>query len=337
MLVEDFDYHLPEHLIAQKAAEPRDSSRLLVLNRETATLEDRIFRDIVEYLNPGDLLVLNDTRVIPARLLGEKKGTGGKAEVLLLRQKESLLWEALVRPGARLKEGAQIVFGGGLLEAKIEKHLEEGLRIVRFKCDRPFMEVLDELGKMPLPPYIQAELEDRERYQTVYSKNPGSAAAPTAGLPFTEELLQKIAAKGVKKAFVTLHVGLGTFRPVSEETVEEHKMHSEMYQVPEATWELIQKTKEAGGRVIAVGTTVVRTLESVGRTGKLFGETDIFIYPGFQFQVVDSMITNFHLPKSTLLMLVSAFADRGMILKAYEHAVREEYRFFSFGDAMLII
>ena len=201
----------------------------------------------------------------------------------------------------------------------------------------PFMEVLDELGKMPLPPYIQAELEDRERYQTVYSKNPGSAAAPTAGLHFTEELLQKIAAKGVKKAFVTLHVGLGTFRPVSEETVEEHKMHSEMYQVPEATWELIQKTKEAGGRVIAVGTTVVRTLESVGRTGKLFGETDIFIYPGFQFQVVDSMITNFHLPKSTLLMLVSAFADRGMILKAYEHAVREEYRFFSFGDAMLII
>lgn len=337
MLVEDFDYHLPEHLIAQKAAEPRDSSRLLVLNRETATLEDRIFRDIVEYLNPGDLLVLNDTRVIPARLLGEKKGTGGKAEVLLLRQKESLLWEALVRPGARLKEGAQIVFGGGFLEAKIEKHLEEGLRIVRFKCDRPFMEVLDELGKMPLPPYIQAELEDRERYQTVYSKNPGSAAAPTAGLHFTEELLQKIAAKGVKKAFVTLHVGLGTFRPVSEETVEEHKMHSEMYQVPEATWELIQKTKEAGGRVIAVGTTVVRTLESVGRTGKLFGETDIFIYPGFQFQVVDSMITNFHLPKSTLLMLVSAFADRGMILKAYEHAVREEYRFFSFGDAMLII
>ncbi|MDD2430422.1 MAG: tRNA preQ1(34) S-adenosylmethionine ribosyltransferase-isomerase QueA [Firmicutes bacterium] len=336
MLVDEFDYYLPESLIAQKALEPRDSSRLLVLDRTAGSIEDKVFTEITSFLNPGDLLVMNDTRVIPARLLGEKKGTRGRAEVLLLREREPNLWEALVKPGARLKEGAEIVFGDGLLEARIEKHLEEGLRLIKFSYQGSFMEILDKLGQMPLPPYIHSKLEDNERYQTIYSKNLGSAAAPTAGLHFTKELLQDLTKKGIDVAYVTLHVGLGTFRPVSEKTVENHKMHTEVYDIPKETWQKVEQTKKARKKVVAVGTTVVRTLEACAISGKLFGETAIFIYPGFDFKIIDCMITNFHLPKSTLLMLVSAFAGRENILKAYKHAVANKYRFYSFGDAMLI-
>ncbi len=335
--VEDFDYYLPESSIAQKAVEPRDSSRLLVLNRTTGEMEDKIFTDILAYLNPGDLLVFNDTRVIPARLIGEKKGTHGRAEVLLLKEKEKDLWEALVKPGGRLKEGAEIVFGDGLLKGVIKKHLDQGLRLIQFFYEGNFMELLDKLGEMPLPPYIHEKLEDKERYQTVYNKNPGSAAAPTAGLHFTEKLLVSLQKAGINIAFLTLHVGLGTFRPVKEENLEEHKMHTEVYDIPQATWELIQKTHNEEKKVVAVGTTVVRTLESAAKWGRLMGETDIFIYPGFRFQVIDALITNFHLPKSTLLMLVAALVGRENILKAYEHAVSSGYRFYSLGDAMLII
>lgn len=335
--VEEFTYYLPEAQIAQKAVEPRDSSLLLVLDKKTGSYQDLIFKDIVSFFEPGDLLVFNDTRVIPARLIGSKKKTGGKAEVLLLKEREKDLWEALVRPGARLKQGAEIVFGDGLLRAKIVEHLDQGLRLVKLTYQGNFLEILDQLGQMPLPPYIHEELEDKERYQTVYSKNPGSAAAPTAGLHFTKELLKTLEEKGVNIAFLTLHVGLGTFRPVKEENIEDHQMHSEVYTIPQSTWDIIGKTKEAGKRVIAVGTTVVRTLESAAKTKKLMGETDIFIYPGFKFQVIDALVTNFHLPKSTLLMLVSAFAGKNNILRAYEHAVKADYRFFSLGDAMLII
>jgi S-adenosylmethionine:tRNA ribosyltransferase-isomerase len=335
--VEEFTYYLPEAQIAQKAVEPRDSSLLLVLDKKTGSYQDLIFKDIVSFFEPGDLLVFNDTRVIPARLIGSKKKTGGKAEVLLLKEREKDLWEALVRPGARLKQGAEIVFGDGLLRAKIVEHLDQGLRLVKLTYQGNFLEILDQLGQMPLPPYIHEELEDKERYQTVYSKNPGSAAAPTAGLHFTKELLKTLEEKGVNIAFLTLHVGLGTFRPVKEENIEDHQMHSEVYTIPQSTWDIIGKTKEAGKRVIAVGTTVVRTLESAAKTKKLMGETDIFIYPGFKFQVIDALVTNFHLPKSTLLMLVSAFAGKDNILRAYEHAVKADYRFFSLGDAMLII
>ncbi|HHY18269.1 MAG TPA: tRNA preQ1(34) S-adenosylmethionine ribosyltransferase-isomerase QueA [Firmicutes bacterium] len=337
MQVEEFTYYLPEAQIAQKAVEPRDSSLLLVLDKKTGSYQDLIFKDIVSFFEPGDLLVFNDTRVIPARLIGSKKKTGGKAEVLLLKEREKDLWEALVRPGARLKQGAEIVFGDGLLRAKIVEHLDQGLRLVKLTYQGNFLEILDQLGQMPLPPYIHEELEDKERYQTVYSKNPGSAAAPTAGLHFTKELLKTLEEKGVNIAFLTLHVGLGTFRPVKEENIEDHQMHSEVYTIPQSTWDIIGKTKEAGKRVIAVGTTVVRTLESAAKTKKLMGETDIFIYPGFKFQVIDALVTNFHLPKSTLLMLVSAFAGKDNILRAYEHAVKADYRFFSLGDAMLII
>lgn len=336
MQVEEFDYYLPESSIAQSAVSPRDNSRLLVLNRSTGDLQDRKFVDVLNFLTPGDLVVFNDTRVIPARLIGEKKNTKGRAEVLLLKEKEKDLWEALVRPGARLKEGAEIVFGN-ILSSTIERHLNEGLRLVRFHYQGNFFEILDQLGEMPLPPYIHEKLTDKERYQTVYSKNPGSAAAPTAGLHFTSNLLQRIESFGIKTAFLTLHVGLGTFRPVSAEKVEEHKMHSEVYEIPEDTWELIQETKKANKKVVAVGTTVVRTLESASRSGDLTGETDIFIYPGYEFQLVDAMVTNFHLPKSTLLMLISAFAGREKVLNAYQHAVESGYRFYSLGDAMLII
>ncbi len=337
MQVDDFDYYLPESSIAQSALEPRDSSRLLVLKRNTVFLDDKIFSDIKEYFNPGDLLVFNDTRVIPARLIGKKQKSGGVAEVLLLKEKEKDLWEALVRPGKRLKVGAKIDFGEGLLSAEVKSYLDQGLRLVKLTYTGNFYELLDRLGEMPLPPYIHEKLIDKERYQTVYSQNRGSAAAPTAGLHFTKELIASLEKRGIKTAFLTLHVGLGTFRPVKESTVEAHKMHSEVYEIPEATWNLIQKTKREGKKVIAVGTTVVRTLEAAYKDGKMLGETDIFIYPGYKFKVIDALITNFHLPKSTLLMLVSAFAGRENILKAYEHAISSGYRFYSLGDAMLII
>ena len=337
MQVDDFYYYLPESSIAQKAIEPRDSSRLLVLKRESVDLEDKIFTDIIDYLTPGDLLVFNDTRVIPARLLGKKQKTGGAAEVLLLKEKGQDIFEALVRPGSRLKKGAKIDFGEGLLTAEVVSQLDQGLRLVKLSYEGNFSEILDKIGEMPLPPYIHEKLADKERYQTVYNKNPGSAAAPTAGLHFTPRLLDLIEKKGIKTAFLTLHVGLGTFRPVKESTIEAHKMHSEVYEIPKKTRELIQETKKEHKKVVAVGTTVVRTLEAAYKDGKLKGETDIFIYPGYDFKVIDALITNFHLPKSTLLMLVSAFTGRENILKAYEHAVLNGYRFFSLGDAMLII
>lgn len=337
MQVEDFYYYLPETSIAQKAKEPRDSSRLLVLKRESADLEDKIFTDIIDYLTSGDLLVFNDTRVIPARLLGKKQKTGGAAEVLLLKEKGQDIFEALVRPGSRLKKGAKIDFGEGLLTAEVISQLDQGLRLVKLSYEGNFLEILDKIGEMPLPPYIHEKLADKERYQTVYNKNPGSAAAPTAGLHFTPRLIDLIEKKGIKTAFLTLHVGLGTFRPVKESTIEAHKMHSEVYEIPKTTWELIQETKREHKKVVAVGTTVVRTLEAAYKDGKLKGETDIFIYPGYDFKVIDALVTNFHLPKSTLLMLVSAFTGRENILKAYEHAVLSGYRFFSLGDAMLII
>lgn len=336
----DFYYDLPKELIAQTPLEPRDSSRLLTLNRETGEIAHKHFYDIIDCLNPGDCLVLNDSRVLPARLYGIKEGTGAKVEFLLLNHREGDVWEVLCGPGKRAKPGSQFDFGGGLLHAEVLEIIEEGNRLARFTCKGNFYEILDKIGEMPLPHYITEHLNDNERYQTVYSKEVGSAAAPTAGLHFTPELLEKVRKKGVKVAFVTLHVGLGTFRPVTAEKVLDHKMHSEHYYLPQKTADVINETKKNGGRVIAVGTTSCRTLESVGTKEGCIREsagwTDIFIYPGYQFKVLDGLITNFHLPESTLIMLVSALAGYEHIMNAYKVAVEEKYRFFSFGDAMFI-
>ena len=339
MKLSDFMYDLPEERIAQTPVEPRDHSRLMVLHRDTDQIEHKHFYDVIDYLNPGDVLVINETRVIPARLFGERAG-GGACEVLLLRQLGPKRWETLVKPGKKLKPGAEITFGGGRLRARIAETTDVGGRIVDFDCDGTFEAALDELGEMPLPPYIHERLEDKERYQTVYAKQEGSAAAPTAGLHFTPELLDRIREKGVDVVPVLLHVGLGTFRPVKTENVEEHEMHSEYFEVTAEAAARINAARERGGRVVAVGTTSVRTLESAAENGVLLprrGETSIFIKPGYRFQMVDALITNFHLPGSTLVMLVSALYDREKILAAYEEAVRDEYRFFSFGDAMLIL
>ncbi len=341
MKTSDFYFDLPKELIAQDPLEDRSSSRLLVLDRKTGAREHRIFRDIVEYLNPGDCLVINNTKVIPARLYGAKEGTQAKIEILLLKRREGDVWETLVKPGKKAKPGMKISFGDGLLMGEVLDVVDEGNRLIKFTYDGIFEEILDQLGQMPLPPYITHQLKDKNRYQTVYAKHDGSAAAPTAGLHFTPELLRQIEEKGVKIAHVTLHVGLGTFRPVKVEDVTQHHMHSEYFFIEEDQAKLINDTKAAGGRVIAVGTTSCRTLESaVGEDGKLkatSGWTDIFIYPGYQFKVIDALITNFHLPESTLLMLVSALAGKENIMNAYEEAVKERYRFFSFGDAMFIM
>ncbi|ASS74625.1 tRNA preQ1(34) S-adenosylmethionine ribosyltransferase-isomerase QueA [Tumebacillus algifaecis] len=340
MRVEEFDFHLPEELIAQHPLEERTASRLMTLNKRTGEIGHHRFSDLLDFLQPGDALILNNTRVLPARLYGVKSDTGAKVEFLLLKELEPNVWEVLVRPGKKLRIGAQVTFGDGLLTAEVLEKTEEGGRIVRFSFEGIFYEILDQLGQMPLPPYITEQLEDQERYQTVFSKHRGSAAAPTAGLHFTEDLLKQIEAKGIKIGFVTLHVGLGTFRPVSAETLDEHKMHAEWYHLPQETADLINATKAGGHRVVAVGTTACRTLETAGqKEGDLreaSGWTDIFIYPGVEFKVVDALITNFHLPKSSLVMLVSALAGRESVLHAYAEAVREEYRFFSFGDAMFI-
>ncbi len=342
MKVDLFDFHLPEELIAQVPLENRSESRLMVLDKKTGDLQHTIFKNILEYLRPGDCLVLNDTRVLPARLFGVKEDTGAKIEVLLLKQVEGDKWETLVKPAKRVKEGTKIVFGNGLLSAVCTAESEHGGRVLEFSYQGIFYEVLDELGEMPLPPYIKEQLDDQDRYQTVYAKERGSAAAPTAGLHFTEALLEEIRAKGVHITFITLHVGLGTFRPVSAETIEDHEMHSEFYIMSEGTARLLNEVREQGGRIISVGTTSTRTLETIatanqGEFQASSGWTDIFIYPGYEFKAIDGMITNFHLPKSTLIMLVSALAGREHVLHAYNTAVKEEYRFFSFGDAMLII
>ncbi|MBO4854601.1 MAG: tRNA preQ1(34) S-adenosylmethionine ribosyltransferase-isomerase QueA [Oscillospiraceae bacterium] len=340
MKTSDFYFDLPQELIAQTPAARRDASRLLVLDKDTGAIEHRHFYDLPSYLRPGDCLVLNDSRVLPARLLGERLPGGGACEVLLLIDRGEKTWECLVRPGRRMHVGTRLSFGGGELTAQVTEELPDGNRLVRFDYDGIFLEILDRLGKMPLPPYIRAELQDRERYQTVYSKVTGSAAAPTAGLHFTEELLEKIRAMGVELAFVTLHVGLGTFRPVKTEEITDHEMHSEYCVISPETAERINVTKRRGGRVICVGTTSCRTVESwAGEDGTVrsgAGWTNIFIYPGYRFKVLDGLITNFHLPESTLIMLVSALAGREHVLAAYEEAVRERYRFFSFGDATLI-
>lgn len=340
MKTSDFYYDLPQELIAQTPLERRDGSRLLTLDKVTGAWEHRHFYDLPEYLHPGDCLILNDSRVLPARLLGQRLPGGGACEVLLLIDKGEGTWECLVRPGRKMKPGAKLSFGDGELTAEVTEELPGGNRLVHFDYDGIFLEVLERLGKMPLPPYIKEELQDSERYQTVYSKVLGSAAAPTAGLHFTPELLQKIADMGVNIGYVTLHVGLGTFRPVKEDNIEEHPMHSEYCVVPPETAELINRTRSAGGRCICVGTTSCRTLESFaaedGHMEPSAGWTDIFIYPGYKFKVMDALVTNFHLPESTLVMLVSAFAGREHILNAYAEAVREKYRFFSFGDAMFI-
>ena len=340
MKTSDFYYDLPKDLIAQTPVEPRDSSRLLVLGRESGSIQHKHFYDIIDFLVPGDLLVVNDSRVLPARIYGIKNETGAKVEFLLLKQISGNRWETLCRPGKRAKQGSKFTFGNGLLSATVAKVKSDGNRVVDFDSDENFFAALDKIGQMPLPPYITEELKDKERYQTVYSNELGSAAAPTAGLHFTKELLQKIADKGVNIAYVTLHVGLGTFRPVKVDDVTKHKMHSEHYEIPKKTADLINKTKKNGGRIIAVGTTSCRTLESVA---SLYGEikpcdgfTDIFIYPGYKFKVLDGLITNFHLPESTLIMLVAAFSGYDNIMNAYKVAVEEKYRFFSFGDAMFI-
>ncbi|TQQ84236.1 tRNA preQ1(34) S-adenosylmethionine ribosyltransferase-isomerase QueA [Peptacetobacter hominis] len=340
MKTSDFKFDLPHELIAQVPIKDRSASRLMVLDRETGEVEHRIFRDIKEYLNPGDCLVLNDTRVIPARLIGEKVDTGGKIEFLLLKRNEDDTWESLVKPGKRAKIGTKFSFGEGKLIGEVVGMAEEGARIIKFHYDGIFEEILDELGNMPLPPYITEKLEEKERYQTVYSKHEGSAAAPTAGLHFTNELLDEIRAMGVETAFVTLHVGLGTFRPVKVENVLEHEMHSEFYMVTQEAADKINNAKKNGKRVICVGTTSCRTIESAadenGMMSEKSGWTNIFIYPGYKFKVLDNLITNFHLPESTLIMLVSALAGKENVLNAYEKAVEEKYRFFSFGDAMFI-
>lgn len=340
MKTSDFYFDLPQELIAQDPLEDRSSSRLLVLNKDTGAIEHHIFKEITDYLNPGDCLVINDTKVIPAGLYGNKIGTDAKIELLLLKRKENDIWETLVKPGKKAKPGSKISFGGGLLTGEVLDVVEEGNRLIRFTYNGIFEEILDVLGQMPLPPYITHQLKDKNRYQTVYAKHDGSAAAPTAGLHFTPELLAILKEKGVKIAHVTLHVGLGTFRPVKVEDVTQHHMHSEFYSIEESQAKLINDTKAAGGRIISVGTTSCRTLESAsGENGIVkagSGWTDIFIYPGYRFKVLDCLITNFHLPESTLLMLVSALAGKEHILNAYETAVQERYRFFSFGDAMLI-
>ncbi len=340
MKTSDFYFDLPQELIAQDPLEDRSSSRLLFLDKTTGKTSHHIFHDIVQYLNAGDCLVLNNTKVIPARLLGIKEDTGANVEVLLLKRKENDIWEALVKPGKKLRPGARLSFGEGLLHAEVLEVIEEGNRLVKFYYDGIFEEVLDKLGEMPLPPYITHKLKDKNRYQTVYAKYEGSAAAPTAGLHFTKELLEKIQSKGVNIAYVTLHVGLGTFRPVKVDNVLEHHMHSEYYQITKEAADIINKTKESGHRVICVGTTSTRTVESAadenGRLKECCDNTEIFIYPGYQFKVIDGLITNFHLPESTLVMLVSALAGREHVLAAYEEAIKERYRFFSFGDAMFI-
>ena len=338
MNVKDYDYDLPEELIAQDPLEDRSSSRLMVLDRQTGDVEHRHFTDILEYLLPGDCLVINNTKVIPARLFGVKEDTQAKIEVLLLKRKENDIWETLVKPGKKAKPGTKLVFGDGLLTAEVVDVVEEGNRLIQFHYDGIFEEILDQLGQMPLPPYITHQLKDKNRYQTVYAKYDGSAAAPTAGLHFTKELLQKVKDMGVDIAEVTLHVGLGTFRPVKVENVLDHHMHSEFYMVSQEAADKINRAKESGHRVIAVGTTSTRTLEAAadenGRLHETSGWTEIFIYPGYQFKVIDALITNFHLPQSTLVMLVSALAGREHVLHAYEIAVKERYRFFSFGDAI---
>lgn len=341
MKTSDFYYDLPQELIAQDPLEDRSSSRLLHLSMKDGSVEHRHFTDILDYLKEGDCLVVNDTRVIPARLYGHKEETGALIEILLLKRKENDIWECLVKPGKKARPGAKLVFGDGILKGEIIDVVEEGNRLIQFQYEGIFEEILDQLGEMPLPPYITHKLEDKNRYQTVYAKNDGSAAAPTAGLHFTQELLQKVQEKGVKIAHVTLHVGLGTFRSVKVDDVENHHMHSEFYVVEEDQAKLINDTKKQGGRVISVGTTSCRTLESAtDEDGVLHpgsGWTEIFIYPGYQFKMIDGLITNFHLPESTLMMLVSALAGKDRIMAAYEEAVKERYRFFSFGDAMLII
>ena len=338
MKLSDFMYDLPEERIAQTPVEPRDHSRLMVVNRGTHEIEHRHFYDIIDYLNPGDALVVNETRVIPARLYGERP-SGGACEVLLLKQVGPKKWETLVRPGKKLRPGAEVIFGGGRMKCTILETTDVGGRIVEFECEGTFEAALDELGEMPLPPYIHEHLENRERYQTVYARQEGSAAAPTAGLHFTPELMERIRAKGIEIIPVLLHVGLGTFRPVKVDDVDEHEMHTEYFEVSEEAARRVNAVRERGGRIIAVGTTSVRTLESAARDGKLMplkGDTNIFIRPGYKYQLVDALITNFHLPGSTLLMLVSALYDREHVLSVYEEAVREQYRFFSFGDAMFL-
>ena len=340
MKTNDFWYDLPEELIAQTPLEQRDSSRLLTLDRQTGETAHRHFYDIIDYLNPGDCLVMNNSRVLPARLLGHRP-TGGAVEVLLLRDLGEKKWECLCKPGRKMQVGNEVVFGNGELTAVVTEVKEDGNRVVEFRYEGIFLEVLERLGKMPLPPYIKAELADQERYQTVYSKEVGSAAAPTAGLHFTNELLEKLRAKGVKTAFVTLHVGLGTFRPVKAEEISQHHMHSELCMISQETADVLNRTKAEGGRIVCVGTTSCRTLESLVNEDGSFSPkskwTEIFIYPGYQFKAMDALITNFHLPESTLVMLVSAFAGRENVLNAYAEAVQERYRFFSFGDAMCIM
>lgn len=336
----DYFFELPEELIAQDPLEDRSSSKLLMLDRKNGEVQHHVFKDIIDYLKPGDCLVLNNTKVIPARLLGVKEDTGAAVEVLLLKRHEDDVWETLVKPGKKLKPGARMVFGDGILKAEVMEVVEEGNRLVKFYYEGIWEEVLDQLGEMPLPPYITHKLQDKNRYQTVYAKYEGSAAAPTAGLHFTNDLLDELVKKGIKLAYVTLHVGLGTFRPVKVDNVLEHHMHTEYYQVSQEAADIINETKQNGGRVICVGTTSCRTVESAadenGRLEECCGNTDIFIYPGYRFKVLDGLITNFHLPESTLVMLVSAFAGRKHVLSAYEEAIRERYRFFSFGDAMFI-
>ncbi|EJC3747550.1 tRNA preQ1(34) S-adenosylmethionine ribosyltransferase-isomerase QueA [Enterococcus faecalis] len=338
---EDFDFDLPEELIAQTPLKDRASSRLLVVNKETGDMEDKHFHDILDELQPGDALVMNNTRVLPARLYGEKPETGGHLEVLLLTNTEGDTWETLIKPAKRTKVGTEIQFGDGRLKAVVKEELEHGGRIIEFKYDGIFLEILESLGEMPLPPYIKERLDDPDRYQTVYAEENGSAAAPTAGLHFTKELLEEIKAKGVHLVYLTLHVGLGTFRPVSVDNIEEHHMHSEFYRLTEEAAKQLNEVRQAGGRIVAVGTTSIRTLETIGTkfNGEIqadSGWTDIFITPGYQFKVVEAFSTNFHLPKSTLVMLVSAFAGKDLTLAAYQHAIEEKYRFFSFGDAMFI-
>ena len=337
---QDFYFDLPEELIAQDPLEDRSSSRLLVLDKETGETSHHIFKEIVDYLNPGYCLVINDTKVIPARLIGAREGTGAKIEVLLLKRKENNVWETLVKPGKKARPGTRIVFGEGLLVGEVIDVVEEGNRLIKFEYEGIFEEILDQLGQMPLPPYITHQLEDKNRYQTVYAKHTGSAAAPTAGLHFTPELLKQIEEKGVDITRVTLHVGLGTFRPVKVDDILEHHMHSEFYHIDAKAAEKINRAKDNGGRVICVGTTSCRTVESAadesGRLRECSGWTEIFIYPGYKFKILDALITNFHLPESTLIMLVSALAGREHVLNAYQEAIRERYRFFSFGDAMFI-
>lgn len=340
MNVSEFKFELPEELIAQDPLEDRSSSRLLVLDKQTGEMEHRVFKDILSYIRKGDCLVINDTKVIPARLLGVKEDTEAKIEVLLLKRKEHDVWETLVKPGKKAKPGTVIIFGGGLLKGTVVDVVEEGNRLIQFSYEGIFEEILDQLGQMPLPPYITHQLKDKNRYQTVYAKHDGSAAAPTAGLHFTMELLKQLEDKGIKIAHVTLHVGLGTFRPVKAEDILDHHMHSEFYIVEEEEARKINDTKAAGGRIVCVGTTSCRTVESAAKEDGVLkagsGWTDIFIYPGYRFKLLDALITNFHLPESTLVMLVSALAGREHVLNAYEEAIKERYRFFSFGDAMLI-